>query len=93
MLVDSSLVKTAAKDAREIQATDNGIATQAAVFKVQSTQWEKMRNWAIQRNLLTPMQSDLLKLASQIPRKIPTAKQCTVIFQIHEKLLEAGYSD
>jgi hypothetical protein len=91
-LVDSSFVKNAAKDAREIQATDNGIATQVAVFNVPSVQWEQMRNWAIQRNLLTTTQSDLLRLASQIPRKIPTEKQCAVISQIHEKLLDAGFS-
>ena len=92
VLIDSSFVKNAAKDAREIQATDNGIATQVAVFNVPSAQWERMRIWAIQQNLLTKTQLDLLRLASQIPRKIPTEKQSTVISQIHEKLVEAGFS-
>ena len=91
VLVDSSFVKNAAKDARELQATDNGIATQVAVFNVPSAQWEQMRIWAIEKNLLTTTQSDLLRLASQIPRKIPTEKQCIIISQIHEKLVEAGF--
>lgn len=91
-LVESSIVKNAAKDAREIQATDNGIATQVAVFNVPAIQWERMRNWAMQRNLLTSTQSDLLRLASQIPRKVPTEKQCVAISQIYEKLIETGFA-
>lgn len=90
-LLDSSAVKHAAKSAREIQATDNGIAVQVAVFNVPSAEWERMRQWALQKNLLTSTQSDLLRLASQIPRKIPTDKQCAVISQIHKKMVEEGF--
>ena len=90
-LVDSSTVQYAAKDAKEIQTTDNGIAAQVAVFNVPPVEWERMRNWAGQRNMLTATQSDLLRLASQIPRKIPTDKQCAVISQIRSKLIEDGF--
>ena len=37
------------------------------------------------------LQSDLLKIASQIPSKLPSEKQCLLIRQIQKQLLSEGY--
>ncbi|MFZ6749599.1 AIPR family protein [Undibacterium sp. Ren11W] len=90
-LQDLRTVSNAAKIAKEVQKTDNGIATQIAVISIPGSQWGKLRVWANEQKLLTPIQSDLLQLASKIPVKMPTEKQCAQIWQIHEKLVEEGY--
>lgn len=90
-LQDLSVVNDAAREAKKIQNTDNGIATQVAVLNVPGSQWGLMRAWADEKKLLTPKQSSLLHLASQIPFKLPTEKQCTQIWQLHEQLLDEGY--
>lgn len=90
-LQDLSVLSDEAKQAKKIQSTDNGIATQVAVLKVQGSQWGLMRVWGIENKLLTQKQSELLQVASQIPLKLPTEKQCMQIWQIHELLIEEGY--
>lgn len=90
-LQDISIINDDAKQAKKIQNTDNGIATQVAVFNVPGSQWGFMRAWAEEKRLLTQKQSDLLQLASQMPLKLPTEKQCMQIWQIHETLIDEGY--
>lgn len=90
-LQDIRSVNNAAKKAKDLQTTDNGIATQVSVLNVSGKHWGVMKTWAEERKLLSPKQSDLLRLASQIPFKLPTEKQCDQIWQIHQMLVDQGY--
>ena len=90
-LQDLSVVSDAERQAKKIQNTDNGIATQIAVLNVPSSLWGLMRAWGDEKKLLTPKQSALLHLASQMPLKLPTEKQCPQIWQLYEMLLDEGY--
>ncbi len=90
-LQDLRAATSAAKAAKEIQKTDNGIATQIAVLNIPGTQWGSLRTWADEQKLLTPKESDLLRIASQMPFKLPTEKQCTNIWQLRSRLIEDGY--
>lgn len=90
-LQDLSVVSDAAKQAKKVQSTDNGIATQVAVLNVPGSQWGHMRAWADEKKLLTAKQSSLLYLASQIPLKLPTEKQCPQIWELYEMLVDEGY--
>lgn len=90
-LQDLSVVSDAARQAKKIQNTDNGIATQVAVLNVPGSQWGRMRAWGDEKKLLTPKESSLLHQASQIPLKLPTEKQCPQIWRLYEMLLDEGY--
>lgn len=90
-LQDLRAATNAAKVAKETQNLDNGIARQVAVLNIPGAQWGRMKVWADDQKLLTPKESDLLRLASQIPFKIPTDKQCIHIWQLRTKLLDDGY--
>jgi hypothetical protein len=90
-LQDVSEVHSAAKNARATQATDNGIAAQVAVFNIPSSKWLEMRKWGEKNDLVTPKELDLLRLASQIPAKMPSDKQCAQIWNVRERLLEEGF--
>ena len=90
-LQDLREVSNTAKKAKEVQKIDNGITTQISVISIPGSQWGELRTWANKEKLLTPTQSDLLLLASKIPMKMPTEKQCAQIWQIREKLVDDGY--
>ena len=90
-LQDLRPVTAASKKAKEAQKIDDGIATQIAVINIPGSEWGLLRTWAIKHMLLSPKQSELLRVASQIPLKLPTEKQCAEIWQIHQKLLDEGY--
>lgn len=90
-LQDLRTASNAAQKAKEDQKTDNGIATQIAVVNVPGTQWGQMLVWAEERKMLSPKQASLLRLAAQIPYKLPTEKQCVELWVLHGKLVEEGY--
>lgn len=53
---------------------------------------EKVIQWVDGKRLLTPMESDLLSLASRAVAsgRIPSSKQAAIILQTREKLIEEG---
>lgn len=79
------------KKASDTQKEDNSIAAQISVVGIPGSEWARMRTWAIENNLLIPKQLDLLKVASHIPLKLPSEKQCLLIWQIHNQLVAEGY--
>jgi hypothetical protein len=91
VLLDLRAGIVASKKAKTAQNIDNGISTQIAVLNVTGSQWARLRTWANEKALLTSTQSDLLLLASKIPLKLPTDKQCGIIWQLHQKLIEEGF--
>lgn len=74
-----------------VQKTDDGIAIQVSVVETPSFEWSRMLAWALRGGLLTPKQESLLKIAAQIPNKLPTEKQCTEIWRIRASLIDQGY--
>lgn len=90
-LQDIGEVIKESKKAKENQKQDNSILAQIAVIGVDGREWARMRNWAVENNILTSKELDLLKIASQIPSKLPSEKQCLLIRQIQKQLLSEGY--
>lgn len=90
-LQDLRAVNNAAKAAKEAQKADNGISTQIAVVSIPGSDWGLLREWGDEKKLISPKQSDLLRLASKMPFKLPSEKQCAEIWSIREKLIDEGY--
>ncbi|UVM40088.1 AIPR family protein [Pseudomonas sp. B21-017] len=76
---------------KELQKTDDGIATQISVIEISSFEWSRMLMWGLRGAKLTPKQESLLKVATQIPNKLPTEKQCVEIWRIRASLIDQGY--
>ena len=76
---------------KELQKTDDGIAIQISVIETPSFEWSRMLAWGLRGGALTPKQASLLKIAAQIPNKLPTEKQCTEIWKIRASLVDQGY--
>ena len=70
------------KTARQTQKIDNGIEAQRQVFEVQPAQWSAILSGGSSRRLLTPNEIDVLKIAVQLPKKIPTERQSAVLIKI-----------
>jgi hypothetical protein len=53
--------------------------------------WKKLQTWAQQRSLLSPDDYSIATIASNIPRKIPTEKQCRRLMEIRARVEHDGY--
>ena len=83
-------VTSAAKAAKETRKMDSGIEIQSAVVGIPASKWQAALTWASSEKLLTDAESALLRIATQMPRKLPTEKQCSQIWHLYTRLLEQG---
>jgi len=73
------------RSAKRTQKVDNGIEAQKKVLAVPASEWARINRSMLERNLLTPKEEGVLKVAMQIPLKLPTEKQSMVLLDILHK--------
>jgi len=78
--------------ARSTQKLDNGIEAQTRILAIPAAKWTAVHEVLSARRLLTPREVGILKIAMQIPVKIPTEKQCAVLLDTIEKARAEGIS-
>jgi len=79
-----------AKTARQTQKIDNGIEVQKRVFDVPTAHWSLILKEGTSRRLLTPKEMGILRIAEQMPTKIPTERQSAVLIEILDKAQQDG---
>lgn len=73
------------RSAKRAQKVDNGIEAQKKVLAVSASEWARINRSMLERNLLTPKEVGVLKVAMQIPLKLPTEKQSMVLLEVLHK--------
>jgi hypothetical protein len=76
--------------ARNTQKVDNGIEAQTKVFAIPAPKWIVIHDTLAAKRLLTPKEIGVLKIAMQMPMKIPTDKQCAVLLDTIGKARAEG---
>jgi hypothetical protein len=89
-LVSTAAVRQKQRDAGDQQRTDNGIALQASVVAIAGKKWAEIRSWGEREGLLDLKELEMLRVAAMIPARLPSPKQCQLIWSIHAKLLANG---
>jgi len=78
------------RTARQNQKIEDGIEVQKQVFEVPKEKWSEILTKGLSRNLLTPKEIDIIRIAEQIPAKIPTERQSAVLVEILDKARQEG---
>jgi hypothetical protein len=81
--------RAALKDQRVL----NGIEAQMAVVKAGSDVWRRVREWGIERQLLSPDDADILRVASSLPSRVPTEKQSVRVLEVLRMLHDEGLQE
>jgi hypothetical protein len=79
------------KDAAAAQVIVSGIQAQTNVVELGAAYWRTLQTWGRQRQLVSPDDDSILGIATAMPKKIPTEKQCTRLLQIKARLEEEGH--
>ncbi|HLR17482.1 MAG TPA: AIPR family protein [Alcanivoracaceae bacterium] len=85
-------IKTNVKQARQTQRIDDGIKAQAKVVEIPGPRWKKLSQLLASKGLLSAKEADILKIASQLPNKLPTEAQSIVLLSILQRAYEEGIS-
>ena len=78
------------RSARNTQKLDNGIAAQARILAIPATKWAVVHDTLAAKRLATPKEMGVLRIAMQMPMKIPTEKQCAILLDTIEKARAEG---
>ena len=89
-LIDISEQKEEQKSANKTQKIDNGINDQKLVFEIGAETWRLILREGKRKNLFSPKELGVLKVAAQMPGRIPSEKQCTVLIESLEKARTEG---
>ena len=73
------------RSARKTQRVDDGIETQRKIISIPADKWGHLYQVLLEKALLTPKEIGVLKIAMQIPARVPSERQCAVLVDILEK--------
>ena len=90
-LIKKGEMKEKKKKAIKIQKLDDGIAAQKKVFEIGGDGWLQILNWADGQGLIGGKDLDMLKIAAQIPNKIPSEKQSIHLIKLLSKFEDEGW--
>jgi len=83
---------TEVRSAKQTQKVDNGIEAQRHVLAVPAGEWARLHQALIEKELLTPKEVGVLRIAMQIPAKLPTEKQCAILLEVLERGRAEGFA-
>ncbi|KZL93938.1 AIPR family protein [Clostridium magnum] len=91
VLVDKIEIKSAEKNARKDQKMISGIEAQTKVLEYGSENWKNVMDFAIAKKLVTTDVIVALKLAIQMPIKLPNSHQSKKLIELLEQVNSEGY--
>jgi len=89
-LVSNEEVKQERKQARKTQKIDDGISQQVKVLQIGASEWTRILREGTRLKILTEKDMGVLRIAQQIPSKLPTEGQSAVLMDILEKAAAEG---
>lgn len=78
------------RSAKHTQKVDNGIEAQRHVLSVPASEWARLHHTLLDKELLTPKEVGVLRIAMQIPAKLPTEKQCLILLDVLSRARAEG---
>ncbi|TRW95226.1 AIPR family protein [Paracoccus sp. M683] len=82
--------KAEQKSAKKTQQIDGGIYAQRKVLEVPAQKWSKIRQLGIEKRFLSEKEAGIIRVAEQIPQKIPSEKQSEILIEVLEKAKAEG---
>jgi len=79
------------RSSRNQQKVLNGIERQTVTLALGADYWKELDLWVRERNLVSPDEASILKVAVSMPQRIPSDKQSWRLIEIKMRAEEEGY--
>lgn len=89
-LISKEEIKNEQKQAKKVQKIDDGIEAQKFVLELSSTKWASILSQCEHHDILTSKELSIVKIATQIPNKIPSEKQSIILISVLDKIKLEG---
>jgi len=91
-LVSVETASSGRRSARKEQKVTNEVEAQTDVLKRGGAYWQHLTRWAEAGTSMTPSELEVLRIASRMPRLIPTGPQSLKLLHVAAKAAEEGWS-
>ncbi len=90
-LVGKHEMRTAIREARADRRIEKDTDAMTKVVEIPSEQWQRVMSFATNKRMVSPEELTALKIACQLPLKVPTPIQCKKLIVVLERLYEEGF--
>lgn len=90
-LIGQDEMRVARRDAKKDQRIVSETDTMTKVVEIPAVSWQNALNFAIDNRLVSSDEMVAMRIAGQIPSKLPTAIQCKKLLVVLERLQEEGF--
>lgn len=90
-LVGQDAMRTVVREAKAGRRIEMDADIMTRVVKVFPEQWRNAMDFAVSRRMITPEEETALRIACQLPTKVPTPAQGKRLIQLLDRLYEEGF--
>jgi hypothetical protein len=90
-LIGQDEMRTADRDAEVVRRIDNDAEAMTKVVEIQSDQWQRVTDFATSKRMVSPRELMSLRIACQLPMKVPNPIQCKKLIALLDRLYEEGF--
>lgn len=90
-LVGQDAMRTGVKEARADRRIEMDADVMTKVVEIRPDQWRSAMDFAANRRMITPEEHTALRIACQLPAKVPTPAQSKKLIALLERLYEEGF--
>ena len=90
-LIGREELKVAEREARYDQRVDSETEIMTKIIEISQVQWQNALDFATGRRMITPDEHTAMRIACQIPLKMPTPVQCKRLVAVLARLQEEGF--
>lgn len=90
-LVDQDAMRSVVREARADRRIEMDADAMTRVVEIPPEQWHKILNFAISKGMPSPDEHTALRIACQLPMKVPTPTQSKKLVALLERIYEEGF--
>lgn len=90
-LIGKDEMRNAVRDARADMRIEKDTDVMTRIVKIQAEQWQNVMSYATSKRMVSPEELTALKIACQLPLKVPNPVQCKKLIVVLDRLYEEGF--
>lgn len=89
-LLSIEILQDEKNNAKKVQKIDDGIEAQKIICEIPSAKWTLLYEKCEETGFLSPKELSIVKIATQIPKNIPSDKQSIILLSVLKKVVGNG---
>lgn len=90
-LIGKDELRNAVRDAKADMRIEKDTDVMTRIVEIQAEQWQNVMSYATSKRMVSPEELTALRIACQLPLKVPNPVQCKKLIAVLDRLYEEGF--